>query len=75
MFDEMRNPVPVWYLSQARATHNDIPQIVSIYRGLIGTPGCTWDEDYPGKESAERDINNGWLYIFKSKTRLLALCQ
>jgi L-amino acid N-acyltransferase YncA len=43
------------------ANHDDIPEIVSIYHSLVGTPGCTWDSDYPSKETAENDINNDWL--------------
>ena len=55
------------------ATHEDIPEIVSIYHGLIGTPGCTWDLDYPNRESAEYDINNNWLYILKKSGNIIAV--
>jgi len=55
------------------ATHDDIPEIVNIYSGLIGTPGCTWSEDYPNKDTAEDDISNGWLYILKKHDRIAAV--
>lgn len=73
MFDDMQSPVPVWYISQALATRDDVPEIVSIYRSLIGTPGCTWDEGYPSEETAEHDINNGWLYIFKKQDKIVGV--
>jgi serine/threonine-protein kinase len=72
-FDDMRNPVPSWYYSQVTATHDDIPEIAGIYRSLIGTPGCTWDEDYPNKETAEHDISNGWLYALKKQDKIVAV--
>ena len=27
------------------ASYEDIPEIVSIYQSLVGTPGCTWNFD------------------------------
>jgi len=40
---------------------------------LIGTPGCTWGEGYPGKETAEDDIDNGCLYAFKKQGKIIAV--
>jgi ribosomal protein S18 acetylase RimI-like enzyme len=55
------------------ANYNDIPEIVNIYHSLIGTPGCTWDLDYPNQESAEYDIDNKWLYILKKNDKIIAV--
>jgi ribosomal protein S18 acetylase RimI-like enzyme len=55
------------------ANHDDIPEIVSIYHSLVGTPGCTWDLDYPSKESAEYDIDNKFLYVLKTKGKIIAV--
>ncbi|MBH1942583.1 GNAT family N-acetyltransferase [Mobilitalea sibirica] len=55
------------------ANHDDIPEIVSIYYSLIGTPGCTWNMDYPSKETAENDINNDWLYTLKKHDKIIAV--
>jgi ribosomal protein S18 acetylase RimI-like enzyme len=44
---------------------DDVPEIVNLYHSLIGTPGCTWDLEYPSKESAQSDIGAGCLYILK----------
>ena len=46
---------------------------MSIYNSLIGTPGCTWDLDYPSRETAEYDINNGFLYVLKNGEKIIAV--
>jgi len=53
------------------ASHDDIAEIVNLYHSLIGTPGCTWNEYYPSKETAEDDINNDYLYILKTKDEIV----
>jgi ribosomal protein S18 acetylase RimI-like enzyme len=39
---------------------------------LVGTPGCTWDFDYPNKETAESDVANQCLYILKKENKIIA---
>lgn len=51
---------------------SDVPEILQLYRSLIGTPGCTWSEDYPNTEIAEQDINNGSLYILRADGDIVA---
>lgn len=55
------------------ANHEDIYEIVSIYHRLVGTPGCTWDLDYPSQETAENDIKNNWLYTLKKHGKIVAV--
>ncbi len=55
------------------ASYDDVPEIVSIYHSLIGTPGCTWDLDYPNRITAESDINSRSLYILKKNDRIVAV--
>jgi len=45
------------------AISSDLPQIASLYRATIGTPGCTWNESYPGAFELEHDFASGNLYI------------
>lgn len=40
----------------------DGPVILALYRSLIGLPGTTWNEYYPGPEEVERDIARGSLW-------------
>ena len=46
-----------------KATSDDAPAAASLWRSLVGTPGCTWDEEYPGLEEAEDDAACGNLYV------------
>ena len=55
------------------AEYDDIPEIVGIYQSLIGTPGCTWDSEYPNRESAEYDLGNKSLYILKKDDKIIAV--
>jgi L-amino acid N-acyltransferase YncA len=55
------------------ASYDDITEIVDIYHSLIGTPGCTWDLDYPNRESAESDISRSSLYILKKNDKIVAV--
>ena len=55
------------------ACYDDIPEIVHIYKSLIGTPGCTWGEDYPSIATAERDIKHNNLYTLKSREKIIAV--
>lgn len=55
------------------AVNGDILEIVKIYQGLVGTPGCTWDYDYPSEETAKWDIENKYLYVLKKDTKIVAV--
>lgn len=57
-----------------RARLEDLPEIMSIYQSLIGTTGCTWDEDYPTPEFARADIEKCSLYLLEDDNqRILAV--
>ncbi len=45
------------------ANLGDLPQITSLYRAAIGTPGCTWNENYPGAFELKHDFASGNLYV------------
>ncbi len=49
------------------AQETDAPGIFSLYQSLIGTPGCTWNEDYPTIALVARDIQTGSLYVLKEE--------
>ena len=55
------------------ANYDEISEIMDIYHSLIGTPGCTWDLYYPSRETAEYDINNGFLYVLKNGEKIIAV--
>lgn len=55
------------------AKDNEIHEILDVYHHIIGTPGCTWNLDYPNKEDVESDIRRGSLYVLKENTRIIAV--
>jgi ribosomal protein S18 acetylase RimI-like enzyme len=54
------------------AGSDDIPEIVDLYHSLIGTPGCTWDFEYPSQETAASDIGRGALYVLIKDNKIIA---
>ncbi len=45
------------------AIANDLAQIAILYRAAMGTPGCTWNENYPSAFDLEHDFASGNLYV------------
>jgi ribosomal protein S18 acetylase RimI-like enzyme len=55
------------------ASREDIPAILSLYRSLVGMPGCTWDDEYPSRETAEQDSARQALYVLKKGGNVVAV--
>lgn len=36
--------------------------VLELYRSLVGSPGCLWNEEYPGLEEVVEDQQRGGLY-------------
>ena len=45
-------------LEISKALSGDAEEITAIYDSLKGSPGCTWDEEYPTLEFVRNDIEN-----------------
>lgn len=41
---------------------NELDAVMDLYQSYIGTPGCTWDENYPNREILLDDYSSGGLY-------------
>lgn len=54
------------------AKHEDIQGIYDLYQSLIGTPGCTWNLDYPSSENVIEDIERQSLYVLKDNNKVIA---
>ena len=54
------------------ASEDDIPEIVNLYHGLIGAPGCAWNADYPDRAIAESDVAGKSLYVLKKNGEIIA---
>lgn len=55
------------------ANNEDVPEILTIYKSLVGTAGCTWDDEYPNEESAKSDIKSKSLYLLKKADKIIAV--
>jgi|GEM_PF-185222 len=56
-----------------QAVKDDLDDIASLYKRLIGTPGCMWNDEYPTRESAESDLRDGALYVLCEGESILAV--
>ncbi len=54
------------------ARREELPQIMQLYRSLIGSKGCTWDLEYPSPEEIEIDIANGSLFCIRAHGAVVA---
>jgi len=54
------------------ANYNEILEIIDLYHSLVGAEGCSWNLDYPDKETAENDVANGSLYVLKADDKIIA---
>ena len=39
-----------------KAVKEDLPLVLQLYKSVIGTPGCVWDEEYPNEETLKEDF-------------------
>ena len=46
-----------------KACKSEEKAITALYRSVIGSPFCTWDESYPGEEEVREDLLAGSLYV------------
>ena len=50
------------------ASKEDLPQILKLYRSVIGKPGCTWNVFYPNEATLQEDFDAHCLYaLYKGK--------
>jgi len=49
------------------AQEHDASAVFALYRCMIGTPHCTWNEYYPAEDIVLRDIQAHSLYILKDE--------
>ncbi len=54
-----------------QATPEEADSILALYRSVIGSEFCAWDETYPGMDWIRRDLEGNGLYVLTDGTRLL----
>ena len=56
-----------------KAINTDIENIIRIYNSLIGTPGCTWDMDYPNLDDVKNDFAKDALYVYCEENNIIGV--
>jgi L-amino acid N-acyltransferase YncA len=54
-----------------KAEWSEAETIMALYRAVIGTPFCTWDESYPGSTEINGDLSSGTLYVLEENKELI----
>lgn len=55
-----------------KANDNDKEAILALYHSMLGTEGCTWNENYPGMQEIDEDIENDSLYCLCNSSIIIA---
>lgn len=53
------------------AKKEELPQVLKLYRSVIGSPGCTWDVFYPNEMTLQEDFASGNLYVLDNGKQLI----
>jgi ribosomal protein S18 acetylase RimI-like enzyme len=51
-----------------KAKQEDILEIQKLYRAAIGSPGCTWSEEYPNEDMTRGDLEREDLFCIEHET-------
>ncbi len=49
------------------AKKEDLPEILALYRSVIGRPGCTWSIAYPNEATLYEDFSTGNLFVLRQR--------
>lgn len=51
-----------------QATRADFDEVLSLYKSLLGTEGCAWDDEYPGPAQIDFDLSREALFVLKNES-------
>ena len=54
-----------------KADASDAKTVLALYRAVIGTPFCVWDESYPGETEIQGDLAAGTLYVLARDSEVI----
>ena len=54
-----------------KAEKSEAEAIMALYKAVIGTPFCTWDESYPGETEIAGDLMAGTLYVLEEDHQVI----
>lgn len=53
------------------AKKEEFPQILKLYRSVIGIPGCTWTVFYPNEATLHEDFKTGNLFVLHKGKKMI----
>ena len=53
------------------ARKNEAETVFALYRSVIGTPFCTWNEFYPGMSEIRHDLESEGLFVLEKDGRII----
>lgn len=53
------------------ARKEDLPEVLKLYRSVIGKPGCTWSISYPNEATLYEDFRAGTLFVLHQRKKLV----
>ncbi len=54
-----------------KAKKRDSEVIMNLYRSVVGSPFCTWNESYPSENETTGDLSSGSLYVLEQASELI----
>lgn len=54
-----------------RAKKEELETIYNLYKSVLGSPYCVWDEDYPSWFDLNEDDERGTLYVMTENNQIL----
>lgn len=53
------------------AREEDLPEVLKLYRSVIGKRGCTWSIAYPNEATLHEDFRTGNLFVLRQRGKLV----
>ena len=53
------------------ATEADRAAVTALYKSVIGTPFCAWDESYPGESDTDADLRDNGLFVLTENAAVI----
>lgn len=54
-------------------TENEADEVLRLYRSLLGTPYCIWNENYPTEKEIKSDLSRKALFCIKEKNEIIGV--
>ena len=53
------------------AQKTDAEAVLALYKAVVGTPFCVWDDEYPGTAEIERDLAAECLFVLEENGEIV----